>query len=157
MTEYRQIQPYVIGYVPGPSSVGSVRRIWPLTFPLRVTHTSGIEKRLVWFNSKLVSYWNVISPLQIPVLKSARDIQEEKASYCGRQSPKLLILCPEHRGLPSQSWELWGWSTGTGRSSSRTLSAHVYLWGDSEKGVRVKSIWYRKLTEVSQKGTEIPS
>lgn len=62
---------------PGQSSERPVKRGWPVPFP---SHTvEWVEVGLVWFNFKLVT--GVLLPhSQVPILKSQRDIEEEKAS-----------------------------------------------------------------------------
>lgn len=73
---------------------------------------------------------------------------------------KLLVLCPENRSFPPQSSQLWRISSDPREleENPHLLSMCMCICGVTvRRAVRVNSICYTKLTELSKKGTKIPS
>lgn len=68
LTKHQQIQQYMIGSVSGRATWALSEEFGLSTFTFRATHSNWLEKQLVWFNFKLVCYWRVISPIQVPIL-----------------------------------------------------------------------------------------
>lgn len=76
-----------------------------------------------------------------------------------------MVTSPKTSCSPSRApWLLFSklvalvdkrWFEGTGRRPPSTLSVQVYLWVTVRNGVRVRSIWYTKLRELSQKGAKM--